>query len=288
MQERAYWVQAAGWASVATAVAVLVLKVMVWRWTDAASVLASLLDSSMDLVSSAINLGALRYASRPADAGHRYGHGKAEALAAFVQALLLLGSAAAIIYYAVERVRTGAEQARPEMAAVLLMVVGMALAGLLILFQRWVVRRTGSLLVAADSLHYRTDFFINFAVIVALLMVSVSAWVDILAAIGIALYIGSAAFGILRRAVNELLDAELSAEIDDRVLAIARNHPMVIGAHNLKSRRAGGRDFLQFDLDFPAQLTLREAHAAATAIREEISAVYPNMDVMIHFDPTGG
>lgn len=288
MQERAYWVQAAGWASVATAVAVLVLKVFAWRWTDAASVLASLLDSGMDLVSSAINLGALHYASRPADAGHRYGHGKAEALAAFVQALLLLGSAVAIVYYAVERAHTGAEQARPELAAVLLMVVGTVLAGLLILFQRWVVRRTGSLLVAADSLHYRTDFFINFAVIVALLMVSVSAWVDILAAVGIALYIGGAAFGILRRAVNELLDAELSAEIDDRVLAIARSHPAVIGAHNLKSRRAGGRDFAQFDLDFPAQLTLREAHAAATAIREEIRAVYPNMDVMIHFDPTGG
>ena len=288
MQARAYWVQAAGWASVATAMAVLALKLFAWRWTDAASVLASLLDSGMDLVSSAINLGALRYASRPADAGHRYGHGKAEALAAFVQALLLLGSAAAIVYYAVERARTGVEQAQPELAAVMLMVAGTALAGLLILFQRWVVRRTGSLLVAADSLHYRTDFFINFAVITALLMTSVSAWVDILAAIGIALYIGGAAFGILRRAVNELLDAELPAEIDERVLAIARRHPAVAGAHNLKSRRAGGRSFVQLDLDFPARIALGEAHAAAAAIREDIQASFPDMDVMLHFDPIGG
>jgi ferrous-iron efflux pump FieF len=285
LQQRAYWVQAAGWASVATAVVILVFKLLAWWWTGAASVLASLLDSGMDLISSGINLAALRYASRPADSGHRFGHGKAEALAAFVQALLLLSSAAAIVYYAAERARHGATAPAEPTAAIALMIAGMVLAGLLILFQRWVVRRTGSLLVAADSLHYRTDFFINFAVIATLLLASVSAWIDIAAAIGIALYIGGAAVGILRRAVSELLDAELPGEIDDRVLAIARQHPAVAGAHNLKSRRAGGRYFLQFDLDFPAGTTFRAAHIAAAAIREEIAASFAEAEVMIHFDP---
>lgn len=281
--------RAAGAASVAAALVIVAIKLVVWLQTGAASVLAALVDSGMDLISSAINLAALSYAARPPDDDHRYGHGKAEALAAFVQALALLGSAAVVIWHAVaELVAPAAEVPLTGPAgplAVAGMIATMVITAALVLFQRHVVRRTGSQLIAADSLHYRSDFLINGAVLVALLLSGTARWLDPLLAVLIALYIAHAAVRILRSAVNELLDRELPAVFDDEVLAIARAHPAVHGAHGLRTREAGGRYFVQFDLDFPAGTTLAVAHEAATAIRLELQARFPTLDAQIHFDP---
>ncbi len=287
-RQRAFWVQAAGWASVTTAVVILVLKAVAWQRTGAASVLAALVDSLMDLVSSALNLLALRYAVQPPDVEHRYGHGKAEALAAFVQALLLVLSATGILYYALHRLWRGEVPALDRSTdAMLLMVAVMALTLALVLFQRWVVRRTGSPLVAADSLHYRSDFLINGSVLAAIALSGWLRWFDAAAAVLIALYLYAAAAGILRDSVNEILDRELPREVDDRLLAVMSRHADVVGAHNLRTRRAGGRYFVQVDLEFPAQMPLRRAHDAATQIRDEIESLYPEIDLQVHFDPVG-
>lgn len=287
-RQRAFWVQAAGWASVTTAVVILVLKAVAWQRTGAASVLAALVDSMMDLVSSALNLLALRYAVQPPDVEHRYGHGKAEALAAFVQALLLVLSATGILYYALHRLWRGEVPALDRSTdAMLLMVAVMALTLALVLFQRWVVRRTGSPLVAADSLHYRSDFLINGSVLAAIALSGWLRWFDAAAAVLIALYLYAAAAGILRDSINEILDRELPREVDDRLLAVMSRHADVVGAHNLRTRRAGGRYFVQVDLEFPAQMPLRRVHDAATQIRDEIESLYPEIDLQVHFDPVG-
>ncbi len=286
--DRARWVQAAGWASVSTAVVILTLKGVAWFATGSASVLASLVDSLMDLVSSALNLMALRYAVQPADDQHRYGHGKAEALAAFVQALLLVLSATGILFYALRRLyRDEAPLIDHGTLAITLMAVVMVITLALVLFQRWVVRRTGSPLVQADSMHYRSDFLINGSVIVAIALSGRVGWVDAVAAVLIALYLYVAAFGILRDAVNELLDRELPREVDEQLLAVMAGHPGVIGAHNLRTRRAGGRYFVQVDLEFPAEMPLHEAHDTALLIRTEIRALFPEIDLQMHFDPAG-
>lgn len=284
-ERRSVLVRAAGRASVAAAVAIVLLKLAIWWQSGSASVLASLVDSGMDLISSAINLFALSYAARPADNEHRYGHGKAEALAAFMQALALMGSAVIVIWHAGAGLLGGDVQVSVTPAALIGMVVVMVITAALVLFQRYVVARTGSQLVAADSLHYRSDFLINGSVIAALLLSAHVRWLDPLFALLIAAYIASTAARILRRAVNELLDRELPAPLDSEVLAIARQHPLVRDAHGLRTRQAGGRYFAQFDLDFPAHTTLEAAHDAATSVRVQLQQRFPTMDVQIHFDP---
>jgi ferrous-iron efflux pump FieF len=278
--------QAAGWASVATALAILALKGAAWWQTGSASVLAALVDSLMDLVSSALNLLALRFAVQPADDEHRYGHGKAEALAAFVQALLLIASAAGILYYALRRLYLQTPiELQHQGDAIGLMAAVMALTAALVLFQRWVVKRTGSPLVAADSLHYRSDFLINGSVIVAILLAGRAGWVDTAAAILIAIYLCVASASILRTSINELLDRELPCEIDKQLLDMVRRHSEVRGVHKLRSRRAGGHYFVQMDLEFPERMPLRRVHDIAAAIQDEIRTLYPEVDLQLHFDP---
>lgn len=286
--QRARWVQRAGWASVSAAILILALKGAAWFETDSASVLAALADSLMDLASSALNLMALRYAVQPADNEHRFGHGKAEALAAFVQAVLLVLSATGILYYALRRLYLGETlQVEHSASAMVLMVVVVVITLALVLFQRWVVQRTGSPLVAADSMHYRSDFLINGSVIVAIALAGRVGWVDAATAALIALYLYYAVAGILRESVNELLDRELPREIDQRLLAVMGRHAGVIGVHNLRTRRSGGRYFVQVDLEFPAQMPLRQVHDTALLIRDEIHALYPEVDLQMHFDPDG-
>lgn len=282
--ERAKLVKAAGWASVATALAILGVKSAAWWLSGSPSVLAALADSGMDLLSSSINLLALSYAAMPPDNEHRYGHGKAEALAAFLQGLLLCATSVAIIWHAASLVgSTPTRDAIPHtsalvMAASLLFTIG------LVAFQRYVVRRTGSNLVAADSMHYRSDFLINGSVIAVLLVGPRWSWLDPLLAVLIGLYILGAAARILGRAVNELLDRELVEEVDSELLSLAARHPKVLGVHGLRTRQSGGRRFAQFDLDFPAEMPLVEAHQAATEVRLDIEARFPAIDVQIHFD----
>jgi cation diffusion facilitator family transporter len=287
-QERARWAQAAGWASVSAALLILGLKGVAWWQTQSASVLAALVDSAMDLISSAINLLALRFAARPADDNHRYGHGKAEALAAFVQSVLLIGSAVAILLHAAKRLHSGASMLTEQrLDGVWLMLAVLLVTALLVLFQREVIRRTGSALVAADSLHYRSDFLINGSVLVAMLLAGAAAWLDAAAALLIAVYLTVAAGRILKTSVNELLDRELPASVDERLLALVRRHPEVRGVHGLRTRRVGSRFFVQMDLEFPGAMPLRRVHDVSAALLLEMQQLYPDVDVQFHFDPAG-
>lgn len=254
--------------------------------TGSASVLASLLDSAMDVVSSGINALALIYATRPADDNHRFGHDKAESLAAYTQALLLLLSATAILYHAVGRL-SGSEAAGLEQLGlgIELMGVVVVLTVALILFQKWVIQHTASALVAADSVHYRTDLLINMAVIGSLWLAERAPWLDAATAVVIAIYVYRAAWGILRQAVSELLDEELPEEQDRQLLSLAHAHSAVLGVHNLKTRRAGGRIFVQLHLEFRAQTPLATAHEAAQQAEHAILQYYPGAEVLIHMDP---
>lgn len=276
----------AGIASVVTAIVLTAIKTAAWWWTGSASVLASLLDSLMDLASSAINALALGYATRPADDDHRFGHDKAEALAAYTQALILGVSATGILYYAGERLYRGHSEAlsHSELGMGLMLLV-LVITLFLVLFQVWVIKRTQSALVAADSLHYRSDFLINGGVLATLWLSDSLPWLDAAAAVVIAVYIYYAAWGILRRAVNELLDKELPQSQDHQVLELAHGHPAVLGVHNLKTRRAGGRIFIQLDLEFAAQTPLEIAHTATKQVQADILKKFPDAEVIIHMDP---
>jgi len=278
----------ATYASVAVAVVLIAAKAGALYMTGSLALLSSLIDSLMDSVASVVSLFAVHHALVPPDREHRFGHGKAESLAALGQAALVAGSAVFLLWEAGARfLNPKAVEQAPIGVAV--MIFSMALTGGLVLFQRSVVRRTGSLAIAADSLHYRTDFLMNAAVIVALLLSAFGGWLlaDPVFAALIALYILYSAWTIARDAFDQLMDHELPEDQRKEIRKIAMAHPEVRALHDLRTRESGTRAFIQLHLELDGEMSLFTAHVIADAVEADIQNQFPNAEVIIHQDPAG-
>lgn len=283
--QRARLVTLASQAAVATATVLVAAKLWAYWQSDSVSVLASLVDSLMDGAASLINLVAVRYSLAPADSQHRFGHGKAESIAALMQAAFIAGSGLFLVTESLSRLL----RPRPlEDPALGVAVMGGAIVLTLLLqaVQRHVVRRTGSQAIAADALHYRMDLLSQTAIIAALFLAQ-SGWVaaDAIFALGIAGYILHGAWRIGAEAIQDLLDRELDSSTRTLIIRCATAHPEVVGVHSLRSRRAGGTAIVQLHLDMDAALTLAEAHRIGDEVSDEIRAALPGTDVLIHPDP---
>ena len=280
--------QRATTAAVSVALVLIVLKLAAWLITDSVSLLSSLADSAMDALASLVNLFAVRHALQPADSEHRFGHGKAEPLAGLGQAAFISASGIYLIFEAVGRL---IEPRAIEQGALGLgvMVFSIAVTSALVAYQRSVVRRTDSLAIRADSVHYATDILVNAGVIVSLLLVMFLDWgaADPIVALIIAGFILYSAFRIARESLNHLMDRELPDADRDRIKQIALGHPAVIDCHDLKTRAAGLNSFIQFHISMKGGLTLDEAHVISDAVEESIIAAFPNAEVIIHADPEG-
>lgn len=275
-------------ASVGVASALIAAKAGAWLATGAVSLLSTLMDSLLDLAASLINLIAVRHAAQPADREHRFGHGKAEPLAGLAQAAFIAGSAAFLLFQAGERLIRPAPIANSEVG-IAVMVVSIVLTFGLVVFQRSVVRRTASVAIRSDSLHYQTDLLINLGVIVALFLGGRLGWraADPIIAIGIGVYIILGVVEILKNSLALLMDRELPDAERARIRAIAQAHPGVIAVHDLRTRSSGTQAFIQFHLEMDGSLTLLAAHAIAEAVMGEVQAAFPNAEVLIHEDPAG-
>lgn len=275
-------------ASVGVASALIAAKAGAWLATGAVSLLSTLMDSLLDLAASLINLIAVRHAAQPADREHRFGHGKAEPLAGLAQAAFIAGSAAFLLFQAGERLIRPAPIANSEVG-IAVMVVSIVLTFGLVVFQRSVVRRTASVAIRSDSLHYQTDLLINLGVIVALFLGGRLGWraADPIIAIGIGVYIILGVVEILKNSLALLMDRELPDAERARIRAIAQAHPGVIAVHDLRTRSSGTQAFIQFHLEMDGALTLLAAHAIAEAVMGEVQAAFPNAEVLIHEDPAG-
>jgi ferrous-iron efflux pump FieF len=278
----------ATYASVATALVLIAAKVVAYLLTDSVSLLSTLLDSLLDAAASLINLLAVRHALTPADREHRFGHGKAEPLAALGQSAFIAGSAAFLIVQAANRL-VSPHPVTNTGIGLGVMAFSIAATLLLVLFQRFVIRRTGSLAIKADSLHYASDLIVNASVVVALILVAAYGWqrVDPVFGAGIALYIIYTAWQIARSALDMLMDRELPDEERKRIRAIALANPGVRAVHDLRTRAAGSTVFMQMHLEVDGKLTLAEAHTIADAVEAEIHAAYPGAEIIIHEDPAG-
>ena len=275
----------ATYASVLTALVLIAVKLLAWLWTGSVSMLASLVDSLMDSIASAINLVAVRYSLVPPDAEHRFGHGKAEPLAGLAQAGFVCGSAVFLLFHAIERLRFPRPLRDIEVGIAVMVFSIVVTAGLLTL-QRSVIRQTESTAIRADALHYATDLLTNLAVIAGLGLASFGwAWADSVFAIGIAAYIFYSAVRIGSESFQQLMDRELEPEVQQEILAIARAHPTVVGVHDLRTRRSGRLRFVQLHLELDDGLPLTQAHAVADEVEERILAILPNAEVIIHQDP---
>jgi ferrous-iron efflux pump FieF len=275
----------ATYASVATAAILIAAKLAAALMTGSVSVLASLVDSMMDVAASIVNLLAVHYSLQPPDRDHRFGHGKAEPLAGLVQAAFVAGSAVFLVLHAVDRLLYP-QPINDAMVGVSVLLFAMVATGVLLLFQRYVVRRTRSTAIRADALHYATDLLTNAATIAALGL-AVLGWpsADPVFAIGIACYILYSAGQIGHESIQLLMDRELSPEVHDQIKRIVRDHPQVRGVHDVRTRSSGQTYFIQLHLMLDDLMPLVEAHQVADEVEASILAVFPNADVIIHEDP---
>ncbi|AXA23200.1 cation diffusion facilitator family transporter [Pseudomonas putida] len=272
-------------ASLTVASILVLAKAIAWWLSGSVSLLAGLTDSALDAVASFLNLLAVHYALRPADDDHRFGHGKAEALAGMAQALFIAVSAVLIGFQAVERLQTP-QPLGDTGAGIAVMLLSLALTVALLAFQRKVIRITGSTAVRADSLHYRSDLLLNGSILLALLLAGFG-WpqLDALFGLGIALYILWSALQIARESTSILMDQELPADIGERMQELALAIPGVKGVHDLRTRVSGSHWFVQLHLELPGALPLHDAHALCVKASEAIRERYPRADVMVHADP---
>jgi ferrous-iron efflux pump FieF len=273
-------------ASVITAGILIVAKLIAWYLTGSVSLLASLVDSVMDSIASLINLFAIRYSLQPADEQHRFGHGKAEPLAGLAQAAFIAGSAIFLIFHAIDRLRFAREIEQVGIG-VGVMVLAIVLTIVLLAIQRYVIQKTNSTAIRADSLHYVTDLLTNLSILVALYLASLGwTWADPVFAIAVAIYIFYSAFVIGHEAFQQLMDRELPDEILEQIQAIAMRHPEVTGTHETRTRQSGQIKFVQMHLELDENMSLKRAHEIADIVEREIMAFLPDAEVMIHQDPT--
>lgn len=274
-------------ASIAVALLLIVAKGMAYWHTSSMSVLASLVDSLMDSGASLLNLIAVRYALVPADRQHRFGHGKAESIAALAQSTLIIGSGLYLVVEAGRRLMDP-EPLQAFGIGVAVMVFTVIVTIALVALQSYVIRRTGSAAIRADSLHYRTDVLTNSGVIVALILAQFG-WpgMDPLFAIATAVYILLSARTIMRDAFNELLDRELPEEQRALIQQIAEDHPDVKGVHDLRTRSSGRVDFIELHLELDGNMSLLRSHDISDQVEDAIIRKIPAADVVIHQDPAG-
>jgi ferrous-iron efflux pump FieF len=279
---------------IAAVVAVTVAGVLIaaktgaWLVTGSVSLLSTLIDSLLDLAASLVNLLAIRHALQPADREHRFGHGKAEPLAGLAQAAFVSGSAAFLLFEAFQRLIQPVPIGNTTFG-IAVMVISIVLTLGLVAFQRYVVRRTGSVAISADSLHYSADVLVNTSVVVALLVTVNLGWsaADPLFAIGIALFILRGAWSIFRSSFDLLMDRELPEDERQQIRDLATAHSGVISLHDLRTRSSGTMTFIQFHLEMDGNLTLLEAHEIAEEVMEEVERAFPDAEVLIHEDPFG-
>jgi ferrous-iron efflux pump FieF len=278
----------ATYASIAVAGAMVLVKLVAWLMTGSVSLLSSLLDSLLDAAASLVNLIAIHQALTPADREHRFGHGKAEPLASLGQSAFITGSAVLLLIQGLQHLLTPAPVTNSGLG-IAVMVFAIVVTFALVRYQQHIVKRTGSLVVSSDELHYRSDLILNIAVIVALVVEKMLAWpyVDPLFGIAIGLWIIFGAWRVARQAIVQLMDQELPDDARARIRQIALAHPQVRSVHDLRTRAAGPDAFVQIHLEMDGDLTLKEAHHVSDAVEADILAAFPQAEVMIHQDPEG-
>ncbi len=278
----------ATYASVAVACTLIAAKAAALYITGSAVILATLVDSMLDGAASVLNLIAVRHSLQPADEKHRFGHGKAEALAGLGQAAFIGGSAVFLAFESVQRLIVPHPVERSEIGIAVTLFALVLTIGL-VAFQRYVSRVSGSIAIGADALHYASDVMLNLGVIVALVLASQFGVMlaDPVIALLIAGWIGYSAVQIFMGAYDQIMDSELPQEDRARLREIALSHAGVHAIHDVRSRLSGTTPFIQLHLELQPDLTLHQAHAISDDVEAKVKAAFPGAEVIIHEDPAG-
>ena len=284
-EETAKLLRLATYASISVAVILIIAKLIAWGLSDSVSLLATLIDSVLDALASLINLIAVRHALTPADKEHRFGHGKAEALAGLSQSMFIAGSAGFLLLEVGHRIVSPIE-VEAAGTGIAVMIFSIAATLLLLGFQQHVIRKTNSTAIKADALHYRTDVLVNGSVIAALWL-SVQGWAgfDALFALAIGIYILYSAWEIITLSYDHLMDRELPDEQREEIKQLVLKHKQARGLHDLRSRHSGTITFIQLHLELDDDLSLLEAHKISDEVEASLLEAFPESEIIIHIDP---
>ena len=263
------------------------MKVITGILSNSMAMLASALDSAFDFLSSTVNYSAIRHAQKPADHTHRYGHGKAEALAGFVQSIVIFGSSLFLAYKSLLRIIEPDEIGMFN-EGVIVMVISIALTWVLVIYQKMVHKKSQSIVIAADRLHYVTDILANGVVIASLVLDKYLKipYIDALAALGIAMFIFKSSTDIFRQSFDILMDKDISDIYrNDLKTIIEEAGEEILGYHDLRSRAAGEVVFLEFHLEVPKDISVKKSHDVVEKTMKLMKKKHPNIDMIIHTDP---
>ena len=278
----------ATYSSVAVASILIFVKTGAWLSTESLSLLASLVDSMLDVGASFISLIAVHHALQPADKEHRFGHGKAEAIAGLAQSAFIAGSGVFLLFESADRLINPVKVVNTTLG-ISIMVIAIVLTVILVGFQTYVVRKTNSIAIKADTIHYRADLLVNLAVIVSLILAANFDLyvVDPIFAVLIVGYMSFGAYQISARSLDVLMDKEFPNSERERIKKIAESHRSVLNVHDMRTRSSGTTSFIQFHAEMPNDISLVEAHEIADEVMLMIEEAFPNTEVLIHQDPEG-
>ena len=276
------------YASVLVAIFLVFIKFIAWLMTDSVSILSSLVDSVFDSLASLFNLFAVRQALIPADKEHRFGHGKAEALSGLAQSTFIFGS---IIFLLIEVVRRffSPKIIENSFEGIIIIFISLLVTIALVIYQRRIIKKTNSKAIEADSLHYFSDVLLNSGVIISLLFTSYIEipLIDPIVALLISIYILFISYKIFISSIDELMDKEFSEEDRQRIIEIVLKHSLVNNIHDLRTRKSGSKNFIQFHLELPASISLLMAHEISDEVEELLLYNFPGSEIIIHQDPEG-
>ena len=286
--ERSGIMRNAALASVGVALFLVTIKAAAYFASNSVAMLASLADSALDLFTSGLNMWAIHSALSPADAEHRFGHGKAEPLAGLAQGAFIAASAVFLVAEGAQRLMAP-QPIDHSLEVLIVMFIAIAAAIGLIVYERGVIAKTGSVAVTADVTHYFGDLVSNIGVVVAIILSTRLGWTvaDPIIALLVALVMVASAWNVFRISFDQLMDRELPDAGRDRIVEIVKRHNDVWALHELRTRQAGGSVFIQVHLELDPNITLAQAHAISDRVEKDICAAFPQAEVMIHQDPAG-
>jgi ferrous-iron efflux pump FieF len=275
-------------ASVVVALTLVAVKTGAWLHTGSVALLGSLLDSFLDALASGVTVLAVNHALAPADEEHRFGHGKAEAIAGLGQAFIITASALYLFQEAVQRFLEPAAVGHSYVGIVVI-VISIVLTLALVRYQIYVAKQTNSLAVSADSLHYKGDLLMNLGVILALVLSGILGftYADPVIGVAIAGYLVKSSWEIARNSYDMLMDREMEEEARARIEQIVLEHPQVKGIHDLRTRSSGIASFIQFHMELDPAMNLTRAHAISDRVEAAVARAFPDADIIIHADPAG-
>lgn len=275
-------------ASIGVGVILITIKLAAFWLTNAVSILSSLMDSFFDVLASSVAMMSIIHAASPADRNHRFGHGKLEALGALGQAIFILGSSIFLLVESARRFISPEPVAEPAIGMAVIAISLFFTAGLVV-FQRHIIKKTKSVALAADHLHYKGDVLMNFSVLTAIGLSGYTGWsyFDPLFAVGIGLTLIYGAYKIGRESADILMDKELPREEREKIKALVLAHEAVVSIHDLRTRSTGERIFIEFHLELDGDMTLARAHDITEELEVVLYEAFPKAEIMMHQEPAG-